>query len=173
MSVMKRLLTFYKNHRLFVSVAIALVLAGIVIWLGSMLVNQPASVSISIQVIQAILTTAAAIIPTRVLAQRQEAEISKNRARMALKRSVTLYDQMNQVALHIENQRKFIKHEADENGLIKESLVANSLDTISGMHMLQYGVIEDISSDWRDLIPEEFEKIKRTRKKAGDENDGN
>jgi hypothetical protein len=133
-----------------------------VAWLGYQLDKQSSSQSIAIQVIQLMLTTSAVIIPTRILAQRQEAQVNKNRAKMALKRTVTLYNQMNQVARHIETQRNFIKNEVNQDKMIKESLVANSLDAISDMHKLQYGVIEDISSDWRDVIPEEFAKIKKS-----------
>lgn len=156
--------SFYLKYKLSVTIGVVLSLGVIVVYLGYQLDRQLSTQSVAIQVIQLILTVFAAVIPTRLLVQRQEAEINKNRAKMALRRTVTLYNQMNQVAKHIEIQRTFIKSETTEDKMVKEALVANSFDTIDGMHKLQYGLIDDISSDWRDIIPEEFEKIQKNSK---------
>ena len=164
---MKNWHSFYAKHKLAVAAGFALVLGSLVIWLGYILDKELSAQSIAIQVIQLILTIFATIIPTRILAQRQETQINKNRAKMALKRTITLYEQMNQVALHIENQRNFIKSESNEDKMVKESLVANSFDVISGMHKLQYGVIQDITSDWQEVIPDELAKIKESQKNSG------
>lgn len=158
---------FYSKHKLALALLVAILLGGIVVWLGIILDRRSTTESISIQIIQLFLTTCAAVLPTRVLAQRQENEINKNRAKMALKRTVTLYNQMNQVAQHIEDQRGFLRSETNDN-MIKYSLVENSLDTISNMHKLQYGVIQDINSDWSDVIPEEYDKLRREQSEKGE-----
>lgn len=167
---MNRAWSFITN-KLTIAVAVALMLGAIVVWLGYMLDSQLSSQSVAIQVIQLFLTTLATIIPTRVLAQRQEAEINRNRAKMALKRTVTLVNQMNQVAQHIETQRKFIANQTEDTGLVEEAIVANSFDAISDMHKLQYGLIDDISSDWQDVIPEELARIKKSQLDDGGNND--
>lgn len=160
---MSKVLNFITRHKVLLSLLLALLLGAVVVWLGFELDRQLGSQSILIQVVQLILTTFATIIPARILVQRQEAEINKNRARMALRRIETLASQMNQVADYIEEQRRFLSTQSTKGAVVNAATVSNSLESISAMHKLQYSVINDIGTDWQDVIPDEIERIKKTQ----------
>jgi DNA/RNA endonuclease YhcR with UshA esterase domain len=148
--------SFLAKQELPIAIITSAILGAIVISLGWVLTGTETPLeSVLLQLLQIILTLVATILPTRVLIQRQEKSISQNRARMALRRTITLDGQMRQVSKYISSQQAKIES-LDNDGNIPSDIAIDSIKSIEAMHNMQYGQIQAVAEDWGDIIPEEI-----------------
>ena len=146
--------TWYTKHELLMNLIVAGILAAIVFLIGeALLQTNTRTETILLQIVQIVLVLIATIIPTRIFVRKEEKRINENRARMALRRTMTLDSQMRQVSEYISDQKLKLKKFNGE-GVLSEDIALDAIESIEAMHNMQYGQIQAVAEDWADILPE-------------------
>jgi len=149
---MKDFLTSYGKQLLFIILTV--VLAGLLAYLGFLITKTTTDLEkILIQFLQLIVTIAITYFPTKAIASKQERDLVQSRARMAIRRTATLDLQMRQVARHISEHESRLEDSIDGNRRIPANTAIDGIQSIKGMHAMQFYQISAALEDWTEVLP--------------------
>lgn len=141
------------------SIVYAVVSGAIVIILGAILSKQKEPdilVSVLIQIIQLIFTVSGTYFASKVVANKQMQELSQQRARLALRRVLTLVTGLGKTKDYVQSQREFLANRSSD---VDMGQVDNALESIHSFIDMNLGATDDMIMDWKEVIPEDITKL--------------
>ncbi len=140
------------------SILYAAISGVIVVVLGAILSKQEDPdifMSVLIQIIQLIFTVSGTYFASKVAASKQMQELNQQRARLALRRVLTLVTGLNKTKEYVQRQREFLA----SNSSIDTGQADNTLESIHSFIDMSLGATDDMIMDWKEVIPDDITKL--------------
>lgn len=148
----------------FVLVAACIVVSALFVVISSIR-NLTALENTLLQVFSIALGLAGSFIVGKEGSKQDAVDMIKPHARSAFRRILSLYTSLSRLAAEIEFQKE---------RLSTNKAAQNSLDKLQSIVIEQIGTADDAIEDWRDIIPEDIDKIRLTKERVLTiENDSN
>lgn len=112
-----------------------------------------------LQVMTLSIGLVASFVSGRFSAQRAATDVIRPHARSAFRRSLGIFNSFNRTITSLDDTDAQLAEQRDEDGRVDFRLVRYALRAIRLQVTEQVGIAGDAMEDWRDVVPEEIERV--------------